>query len=59
VLALLAGQRDLRPYVGGSHDGVPFWARDMDMRCNPRLPRRTVADASPVVPPRCWDRRTR
>jgi hypothetical protein len=32
VLALLAGQRDLRPYVGGSHDGVPFWARDMDMR---------------------------
>src|SRR5258708_13107612 len=46
VLTLLAGQRDLRPYVGGSHDGVPFWARDMDMRCDPRPPRRTVADAT-------------
>jgi hypothetical protein len=28
VLALLAGQGDLGPDVGGSHDGVPFfwWA---------------------------------
>src|SRR5580693_9260228 len=24
VLALLAGQGDLRPHVGGSHSGVPF-----------------------------------
>jgi acyl dehydratase len=24
VLALLASQRDLRPDIGGSHDGVPF-----------------------------------
>ena len=30
VLALLAGQRDLRPNVGGSHLGVPFYVRDMD-----------------------------
>ena len=30
VLALLAGQRDLRPNVGGSHVGVPFYVRDMD-----------------------------
>ena len=28
VLALLAGQRDLWPYVGGSHWGVPFCVRD-------------------------------
>ena len=28
VLALLAGQRDLRPNVGGSHVGVPFYVRD-------------------------------
>jgi hypothetical protein len=27
VLALLASQRDLRPDIGGSHDGVPFYAR--------------------------------
>jgi hypothetical protein len=25
VLALLASQRDLRPDIGGSHDGVPFY----------------------------------
>jgi hypothetical protein len=25
VLALLASQRDLRPDVGGSHGGVPFY----------------------------------
>jgi hypothetical protein len=25
VLALLASQRDLGPYIGGSHDGVPFY----------------------------------
>ena len=31
VLALLAGQRDLRPNVGGSHVGVPFYVRDWDM----------------------------
>src|SRR5215469_9407335 len=24
VLALLAGQGDLRPHIGGSHEGVPF-----------------------------------
>jgi hypothetical protein len=35
VLALLAGQRDLRPYVSGSHDGVPFWVRDMDDLAGP------------------------
>src|SRR5215468_10067841 len=29
VLALLAGQGDLRPHIGGSHEGVPFsrWTR--------------------------------
>ena len=27
VLALLASQRDLRPDIGGSHDGVPFYAK--------------------------------
>ena len=30
VLALLAGQRDLRPNVGGSHDGVPFYSRILE-----------------------------
>src|SRR4249919_2176137 len=28
VLALLAGQGDLRPHVGGSHEGVPFSETD-------------------------------
>src|SRR5215831_2070029 len=28
VLALLAGQGDLRPHVGGSHEGVPFSRTD-------------------------------
>ena len=27
VLALLASQRDLGPDIGGSHDGVPFYAK--------------------------------
>jgi len=27
VLALLASQRNLRPDIGGSHDGVPFYTR--------------------------------
>src|SRR5215475_6020788 len=28
VLALLAGQGDLRPHIGGSHEGVPFSRAD-------------------------------
>src|SRR5215470_1976840 len=28
VLALLAGQGDLRPHIGGSHEGVPFSRTD-------------------------------
>ena len=31
VLALLAGQGDLRPHVGGSHVGVPFSLETMDL----------------------------
>jgi hypothetical protein len=30
VLALLASQRDLRPDIGGSHDGVPFYYTERD-----------------------------
>src|SRR5690606_3618374 len=38
VLALLAGQRDLRPNVGGSHVGVPFsvWELRTQTRPGPR-----------------------
>jgi hypothetical protein len=49
VLALLAGQRDLRPYVGGSHDGVPFWARDRNMRA---VGDRDLATSRPRAEPR-------
>lgn len=47
VLALLAGQRDLRPNVGGSHLGVPFYVRDWDNphRCPCWETGRVVAEA--------------
>src|SRR5215472_14717378 len=34
VLALLAGQGDLGPHIGGSHEGVPFsrWTRGVTPR---------------------------
>src|SRR6266550_7410943 len=54
VLALLAGQGDLGPHIGGSHEGVPFSRTDRGDRpagrASTRRPR-VMPETGPVFRP--------
>src|SRR6516165_10037591 len=56
VLALLASQRDLRPNIGGSHDGVPFyyakvWTIQVTGQSGSSDPNSNTLTSTPRFPP--------